>query len=120
MSLWSSLRQMASASSAAPTRCAVSGAAVPAPGGSPRLVLYKFDSCPYCQRVMRQLGALGLSEAVELRDILREPAARSSLMAATGMGQVPCLFIDEAPLFESSDILAWLSHHAAARRGATA
>lgn len=120
MSLWSSIRQMASGSPAAPTQCAVSGAAVPAPGGSPRLVLYKFDACPYCQRVMRQLGPLGLAEAVELRDTQREPAARASLMAATGMGQVPCLFIDEAPLFESADILAWLSHHAVARRGATA
>lgn len=87
---------------------------VPAPGGERELVLYKFDACPYCMRVMRALAKLDLQ--VTMRDTRREPEARRELVEATGRTQVPCLFIDGEPLFESSDIMAWLEAHAEANR----
>lgn len=88
----------------------------PAPGGERRLVLYKYDTCPYCMRVMRALGELDLE--VTLRDTIRDRGARDALFEATGRTQVPCLFIDGQPLFESADIVAWLRAHAEARRDA--
>lgn len=84
----------------------------PAPGGPRELVLYKYDTCPYCLRVLRALDELGLE--VTLRDTMRDAGARDALVAATGRTQVPCLFIDGQPLFESADIVAWLRAHAAA------
>jgi len=90
----------------------------PAPGGDRELVLYKFDACPYCLRVMRALKKLDV--AVTLRDTMREPDARDALISATGRTQVPCLFIDGEPLFESADIVAWLEAHVAANRGEAA
>lgn len=85
---------------------------VPSPDQPRDLVLYKYDSCPYCQRVQSRIDALGLGDRVKLRDTLMEPAARAELLQATGRTQVPCLFIDGEPLFESADINAWLEAHA--------
>lgn len=83
---------------------------VPAPDEHRALVLYKYDSCPYCQRVMRTIDDLGLE--LERRDTMRDPQARKELVAATGWTQVPCLFIDGQPLLESTDIIEWLRSYA--------
>lgn len=84
----------------------------PAPGEAHELVLYKFDACPYCRRVQRTIDELGLD--VQMRDTRRDRAARQEHVQRTGRTQVPCLYIDGEPLFESSDINAWLRAHAAA------
>lgn len=83
----------------------------PTPDQDRDLVLYKFDSCPYCQHVLRSLRELDLE--VTQRDTRRDPAAQKALRTATGRTQVPCLFIDGTPLFESRDIVAWLERYAA-------
>jgi glutaredoxin len=85
----------------------------PAPGGNPDLLLYKFDSCPYCRRVMQSIDRLGLE--VPMADTRRDAGARDRLVQLTGRSQVPCLFIDGQPLFESADIDAWLRAHKAAQ-----
>lgn len=89
-------------------------AAVPAGAPSPdqvrELVLFKYDSCPYCGRVARVVEKLGLK--LEYRDTIRDRSATSELRAATGKTTVPCLFIDGQPLFESADIVAWLEAYA--------
>ena len=36
---------------------------------------------------------------------------RKTLIEVGGMEQVPCLFIDGKPLYESLDIIAWLNAH---------
>lgn len=87
-----------------------SAPSVPSPDRDRALLLYKYDSCPYCQRVARGIAALGLK--VPVRDTLTEPGAREDLLSKTGRTQVPCLFIDGQPLFESADILAWLDTYA--------
>ncbi len=86
---------------------------IPAAGGDYELTLYKFDSCPFCIRVMRVLDATGVE--VEMRDTRGDPQARAHLLAETGRTTVPCLFIDGVPLFESADIADWLRVHAARR-----
>ena len=74
----------------------------------PRLALYKYDTCPYCQKVFRALDRLGLRDAVEMRDIRKDPALRDELVRMGGKAQVPCLFIDGSPMYESDDIIAYL------------
>ena len=73
------------------------------------LVLFKFDACPYCRVVQRALQQLGLD--IEQRDTRLEPRFREQLHRRTGRTQVPCLFIDNQPMFESLDIVAWLEEN---------
>ena len=73
------------------------------------LILYQFRSCPYCRRVLRVVDDLGLD--IELRDTAEVSRWRTDLRERTGRTQVPCLFIDGEPMFESSDIIAWLREH---------
>ncbi len=73
------------------------------------LVLYKFDACPYCFRVQNWLE--GREVPLSFRDVRQDPEAQDELLTRTGRTQVPCLFIDGEPLFESRAILDWLQEH---------
>lgn len=97
-------------SGAAPLPAPSAPPGVPTPDQDRRLVLYKFDSCPYCRRVFRSIEQLGLE--VPMRDTRKEREAVTELRALTGGGQVPCLVIDGVPLLESSDIVDWLEAYA--------
>lgn len=68
--------------------------------------LFIMPSCPYCQKVLRFMERRGIE--LPLRNIISEPWAREELVRVGGKAQVPCLFIDGAPLYESDDIIAWL------------
>ena len=74
----------------------------------PNLILYKFDACPYCKRVQRKITELNISDEIEMRDTRTEPIWRQDLQEQTGRTQVPCLFIDGEPMFESLDIIDYL------------
>jgi glutathione S-transferase len=43
-----------------------------------------------------------------MRDTRQDAAAAEELVKVGGKQQVPCLFIDGAPLYESGDIVTWL------------
>ena len=75
------------------------------------LELYKKDTCPYCRRVMSYIEQPGRTD-VEYRDILESEESRRRLVEVGGKQQVPCLFIDGDPLYESMDIINWLEGHA--------
>lgn len=75
------------------------------------LELYKKDTCPYCRRVMSYIEQSGRTD-VEYRDILESEESRRRLVEVGGKQQVPCLFIDGDPLYESMDIINWLEGHA--------
>jgi len=75
-----------------------------------KLELYKFDACPYCRRVMRMIEKSGRTD-VEMHDIHENAEDRKRLIAVGGKEQVPCLFIDGDPMYESLDIIAWLEAH---------
>ena len=77
---------------------------------SPKLDLYMFDTCPYCRRVLNEIEASGRTD-VELHNIHKNTEDRKTLIEVGGMEQVPCLFIDGKPLYESMDIIAWLQAH---------
>jgi len=48
---------------------------------------------------------------VIFRDILEDEESRKTLVLVGGKEQVPCLFIDGKPLYESSDIIEWLKEN---------
>ena len=73
------------------------------------LVLYYRPTCPYCMRVLSWLSEHGAD--IAKRDIGTDPAARETLCSVGGKLQVPCLFIKGRPLYESEDIIAYLSKH---------
>ena len=49
-----------------------------------------------------------LFRAWELKEDLRAVFRAGTLVSVGGKQQVPCLFIDGAPLYESGDIVEWL------------
>ncbi|MCK6528683.1 glutaredoxin [Myxococcota bacterium] len=76
-----------------------------------RLILYTREDCPYCAKVVRYIDRIGA--AVEYRDIGQEPRYRQELKQIGGKVQVPCLVIDGQPMYESDDIVRWLSNERA-------
>lgn len=74
------------------------------------LDLYYYDACPYCQKVLRAIHQLGIQDKITLKNILQSQEAAQTLVAVGGKRQVPCLFIDGEPMYESDDIVAWLTH----------
>ena len=75
-----------------------------------KLELFKKESCPYCQKVLRYLKEVSRTD-VEMRDIVMDPENLKILTEVGGKHQVPCLFIDGKPLYESDDIITWLREH---------
>ena len=74
------------------------------------LKLYMFDTCPFCRKVLREIESQGRTD-VELKNIHKSAEDRDTLIEVGGKSQVPCLFIDGEPLYESGDIIEWLRSH---------
>ncbi|MDO4538228.1 MAG: glutathione S-transferase N-terminal domain-containing protein [Coriobacteriales bacterium] len=72
------------------------------------LDLYYYESCPFCQKVLRAMRRLGIEDQITLKNIHRDREADATLVRVGGMHQVPCLFIDGKPMYESDDIVAYL------------
>ena len=68
--------------------------------------LFIMETCPFCRKVLAAMDELGVE--LPTVDITAEPAAREELERVGGKVQVPCLFIDGRPLYESDDIIAYL------------
>lgn len=75
-----------------------------------KLELFKFDTCPYCKKVFRAIEESGRTD-IEMHDIHQSEEARQRLIRIGGKQQVPCLFIDGQPMYESDDIVEWLAAH---------
>ena len=75
-----------------------------------KLDLYMFPSCPYCRRVMAMIDASGRKDVV-YHNIRANETDRETLILVGGKEQVPCLFIDGKPMYESQDIIDWLVAH---------
>ena len=72
------------------------------------LVLYGRPSCPYCARVDRAIVTMGIEDKITKRHTGSGTEWRADLRKRTGSTQVPCLFINGEPMFESLDIIAWM------------
>lgn len=77
-----------------------------------KLELFVMDGCPFCRKVINYLEKTGRAD-VPIVNISSDRAANDRLIREGGMDQVPCLFIDGKPMYESSDIIAWLKAHPA-------
>ena len=75
-----------------------------------KLELYMFDTCPFCRRVLNYIAESGRTD-VELHNIHKNVEDRMRLIEVGGMEQVPCLFVDGVPMYESLDIIDWLKAH---------
>jgi len=75
------------------------------------LILYYFPQCPYCKKVLNFIEKNNLNNSFILKNIREDPEARKELISIGGKEQVPCLFIDGNPLYESADIINWLEEN---------
>ncbi len=73
------------------------------------LELFYYPSCPYCVRVLRFLKEKKIK--LKLINIHEEEDGAKRLYRDTGRMTVPCLYINNTPLFESLDIIKWLDEH---------
>lgn len=69
-------------------------------------VLYFRPFCPYCNKVLAFMKDKGIE--IPTRNIAADPEAAAELERVGGKTQVPCLFIDGKPLYESDDIIVRL------------
>ncbi len=74
-----------------------------------KLELYYSPFCSFCRKVMGFISANDI-EVVTLKNIAEEEN-KSTLESVGGKVQVPCLFIDDKPMYESDDIIAWLDEN---------
>lgn len=73
------------------------------------LALYYRPTCPFCIRVTNYLDQRGIQ--IDLKNISQDEEAEATLISVGGKRQVPCLFIDGKPLYESGDIIQWLDEN---------
>ena len=73
------------------------------------LALYYRPTCPFCIRVLDFMDRQGVT--IPLIDISQDRDAAATLSEVGSKQQVPCLFIDVKPLYESSDIISWIDEH---------
>ena len=59
---------------------------------------------------MKYIASTGRTDIV-CRDIIESEEAAKQLVSVGGKRQVPCLFIDGKPMYESQDIINWLEAH---------
>lgn len=70
------------------------------------LILYMKPTCPFCLKVLRFMSKNDID--IPMKNILEDREALKELETIGGKNQVPCLFIDGKPLYESDDIIAYL------------
>ena len=77
------------------------------------LTLYVMTGCPYCIKAKRFLADNGVTIEYEVTSGQGDQTILKQLsdQAIAGKRQVPCLFIDGKPLYESSDIIAWVQEN---------
>jgi glutathione S-transferase len=75
----------------------------------PQLELFYSPYCYYSQKVLNYLKSI--HKCVPLKDVVHDPKAKDELREKGGKMQVPCLLINDYPLYESDQIILWLSEH---------
>ena len=72
-----------------------------------KLELFVGTTCPYCHLVRKEIEEQGRTD-VEILNIDENEAYQKRLVEVGGKEQIPCLFIDGSPMYESQDIVKWL------------
>ena len=71
------------------------------------LYLYSAHYCPFCIRVELFMKEHNINLPIRYLD--EKPEYRNELKEIGGKTQIPCLIINQSPLYESEDIMIWLS-----------
>lgn len=72
-----------------------------------KLELYILEECPYCNKVMKKISSMENID-IEIKDIVNNKY-KEELIKIGGKEQVPCLIIDGKPMYESEDIINFLT-----------
>lgn len=72
-----------------------------------KLELYYYNQCPFCVRVLKKIEQLGITN-ITYCNTLENQAHFQKHLQITGRSTVPCLYINDQPMFESYDIMKWL------------
>ena len=72
------------------------------------LELFYFPQCPFCALVLDTIEDLGIEDKITLLNIRENESYFKRLLEDTKRTTVPCLYIDNKPMFESNDIVNWL------------
>lgn len=73
------------------------------------LKLYHMKPCPYCRKVVGFIEDNNI-EGIEFKDVFKIENM-DELIELGGKEQVPCLFVDGKPMYESDDIIAYLDEN---------
>ena len=84
----------------------------PAPGVEDGTVLFVKDRCMFSTNALAALKNLDLEDEVKVFNVTRDPARRNELEVLAGSHQAPCLVVDNKPMHEAADIIAYLARHA--------
>jgi glutaredoxin len=80
----------------------------PAPPGLPEdATLYVRDACMFSRWALYAHRNLGLD--IPIRNVSRDEAAKADLLAVGGKAQAPCLVVGGEAMYESADIIAFLT-----------
>ena len=72
-----------------------------------KLELFVGTTCPYCHLVRKEIEKQGRTD-VEILNIDENESYQKRLVEVGGKEQIPCLFIDGSPMYESQYIVKWL------------
>lgn len=75
----------------------------------PRLMLYYSPTCPHSQKVLTYLESI--HKTVPMKNVYASPQIKEELISIGGKAQVPCLIINNQPLYEADLIIQWLSEN---------
>lgn len=73
------------------------------------LILYCSPYCPYSQKVLKYLKKI--HKQVPIKNVAGDLQAKAEFKKLGGKMQVPCLVIDGRAMYESNEIISWLSQH---------
>jgi len=79
------------------------------PEEKPALILYYTDYCPYSHKVLGYLRRI--HKTIPMKNVEKSAEDKKELLTIGGRLQVPCLVIDGKAMYESDDIIQWLSEH---------
>ena len=74
------------------------------------LKLYIGSYCPFCIKVKNFINKNNI-QGIEYVNINKDEKAKEHLIEVGGKKQIPCLMIDDKPLYESRDIIEYLKEN---------
>ena len=84
--------------------------AIPAPPGlDGTATLFVKSACGFSQKALLARANLHFEQAIAVRNVSEDPAARSELVARAGRDQAPCLVLGDRVIQESDEIVAHLA-----------